>query len=103
MKNVVSEEQNVKGIVASCRAATRMAGFVYVDRCQGRGRRARPDPILADASRSATYPIAVVSKSDSKELAQRWIDSCCRRLVRRSSTMPASARRRRRDAPGRAC
>lgn len=74
MKNVVSEEQNVKGIVAKLQSGDADAGFVYVTDAKAAGGALTQIPIPADASPTATYPIAVVSKSDAKELAQRWID-----------------------------
>lgn len=73
-KNVVSEEQNVKGIVAKLQSGDADAGFVYVTDAKAAGGALSQIPIPADASPTATYPIAVVSKSDAKELAQRWID-----------------------------
>ena len=74
MKNVVSEEQSVKGIVAKLQSGDADAGFVYVTDARAAGDALAQIPIPADASPTATYPIAVVSRSDEKELAQRWID-----------------------------
>jgi molybdate transport system substrate-binding protein len=74
MKNVVSEEQNVKGIVAKLQSGDADAGFVYVTDAKAAAGALTQIPIPADASPTATYPIAVVSKSDAKELARRWID-----------------------------
>jgi molybdate transport system substrate-binding protein len=74
MKNVVSEEQSVKGIVAKLQSGDADAGFVYVTDVRAAGDALAQIPIPADASPTATYPIAVVSRSDEKELAQRWID-----------------------------
>jgi len=74
MKNVVSEEQNVKGIVAKLQSGDADAGFVYVTDAKAAGGALTQIPIPADASPTATYPIAVVAKSHAKELAQRWID-----------------------------
>ena len=74
MKNVVSEEQSVKGIVAKLQSGDADAGFVYVTDAKAAGGALSQIPIPADASPTATYPIAVVSKSGAKELAQRWID-----------------------------
>ena len=69
MKNVVSEEQNVKGIVAKLQSGDADAGFVYVTDAKAAAGALTQIPIPADASPTATYPIAVVSKSDAKELA----------------------------------
>jgi molybdate transport system substrate-binding protein len=74
MKNVVSEEQSVKGIVAKLQSGDADAGFVYVTDAKAAGDALAQIPIPDDASPTATYPIAVVSRSDEKELAQRWID-----------------------------
>jgi molybdate transport system substrate-binding protein len=74
MKNVVSEEQNVKGIVAKLQSGDADAGFVYVTDVKAAGDALTEIPIPDDASPTATYPIAVVSKSEAKDLAQRWIE-----------------------------
>ncbi len=74
MQNVVSEEQNVKGIVAKLQSGDADAGFVYVTDARAAGGALSQIAIPADASPTATYPIAVVSKSESQDLAQRWID-----------------------------
>lgn len=74
MKNVVSEEQNVKGIVAKLQGGDADAGFVYVTDAKAAGGALSQIPIPVDASPPATYSMAVVSKSDAKELAQRWMD-----------------------------
>ena len=73
-------------------------------RCQGRGRRAHPDP--DPGGRLANRD---VSDRRRLEVGREGTGAAMDRLrpvgalVRRSSRMPASARRRRRDAPGRAC
>ena len=74
MKNVVSEEQNVKGIVAKLQSGDADAGFVYATDARAASGALIQLPIPAAASPTASYPIAVVSRSDAKDLARRWID-----------------------------
>ena len=73
MKNVVSEEQNVKGIVAKLVSGDADAGFVYVTDVKAAGPSVKPITIPTSAKPSATYPIGVVGNSSNKELAARWV------------------------------
>jgi molybdate transport system substrate-binding protein len=73
MKNVVSEEQNVKGIVAKLLSGDADAGFVYVTDVKAAGPSVRPIAIPASAKPSATYPIGVVANAAHKDLAGRWV------------------------------
>jgi len=74
MKNVVSEEQSVKSIVAKLTSGDADAGFVYATDVKAAGAKLTAIPIPAAAKPSATYPIAVVSSSGSKDLAGKWVD-----------------------------
>jgi molybdate transport system substrate-binding protein len=73
MKNVVSEEQNVKGIVAKLLSGDADAGFVYVTDVKAAGPTVKPITIPPSAKPSATYPIGVVAGSSHKVLADRWV------------------------------
>ena len=73
MKNVVSEEQNVKGIVAKLVSGDADAGFVYVTDVKAAGPSVKPIVIPASAKPTATYPIGVVATSSNKDLAARWV------------------------------
>jgi molybdate transport system substrate-binding protein len=74
MRNVVSEEQSVKSIVAKLTSGDADAGFVYVTDVKAAGQKLTAIAIPAAAKPSATYPIAVVSSSGKKDLAQKWVD-----------------------------
>ncbi len=74
LKNVVSEEQSVKSIVAKLESGDADAGFVYVSDTKAAGGKLTEIAIPAAAKPTATYPIAVVSSSSAKDLAQKWID-----------------------------
>ena len=73
MKNVVSEEQNVKGIVAKLASGDADAGFVYVTDVKAAGSSLHAIDIPPSAKPTATYPIGVVAGSANKDLAGRWV------------------------------
>ncbi len=74
LKNVVSEEQSVKSIVAKLESGDADAGFVYTTDTRAAGPALSAISIPTDAQPTVTYPIAVVSSSTAKDLAQQWID-----------------------------
>ncbi len=74
LKNVVSEEQSVKSIVAKLEGGDADAGFVYVTDVKAAGGKLTSITIPSEAKPTATYPIAVVSSSGAKDLAQKWVD-----------------------------
>jgi molybdate transport system substrate-binding protein len=74
MGNVVSEEQSVKSIVAKLASGDADAGFVYTTDVKASAQRLTAIAIPPAAKPSATYPIAVVSSSGSKDLARKWVD-----------------------------
>jgi molybdate transport system substrate-binding protein len=73
MKNVVSEEQNVKGIVAKLASGDADAGFVYTTDVKAAGSDLQAIDIPASAKPSATYPIGVVHGSSNADLAGKWV------------------------------
>jgi molybdate transport system substrate-binding protein len=74
LKNVVSEEQSVKSIVAKLESGDADAGFVYVTDTKAAGGKLAAIAIPTAAKPTATYPIAVVASSSAKDLAQKWVD-----------------------------
>jgi molybdate transport system substrate-binding protein len=73
MKNVVSEEQNVKGIVAKLASGDADAGFVYTTDVKAADSEIQAIDIPAGAKPSATYPIGVVHGSANADLAGKWV------------------------------
>lgn len=75
LANVVSNEEDVKGVVAKVLSGDADAGIVYVtDVTQELTDRLRLVPVPEDVNVIATYPIAVVSGSEEADLAQRFVD-----------------------------
>ena len=74
LANVVSEEQSVKSIVVKLESGDADAGFVYVTDTKAAAGTLTEIAIPPAAKPTATYPIAVVSSSRAKALAQTWID-----------------------------
>jgi molybdate transport system substrate-binding protein len=74
LKNVVSEEQSVKSIVAKLESGDADAGFVYVTDTKAAGGKLAAIAIPTAAKPTATYPIAVVASSSAKDLARKWVD-----------------------------
>lgn len=73
LKNVVSQEQSVKSIVAKLQTGDADAGFVYTTDIKAAAGKLTPIAIPQSAKPSATYPIAVVTSSKAKGLAQKWV------------------------------
>jgi molybdate transport system substrate-binding protein len=75
LANVVSNEEDVKGVVAKVLSGDADAGIVYVtDVTQELTDRLRLVAVPDDVNVIATYPIAVVSGSEEADLAQRFVD-----------------------------
>lgn len=74
LKNVVSSEQNVKSIVAKLQSGDADAGLVYVTDATAAGTDLTTVTIPPAAQPTVTYPIAIVSSSTEKGLAQDWVD-----------------------------
>jgi molybdate transport system substrate-binding protein len=72
--NVVSEEQDVRAVLTKVELNEADAGFVYVTDRIAAGADVRQIDLPAAAEATATYPIAVVSASEQKGAAERWIE-----------------------------
>lgn len=75
LANVVSNEEDVKGVVTKILSGDADAGITYVtDVTPELADRIEVVPIPGDVNVIATYPIAVVAGSDEAALAQRFVD-----------------------------
>lgn len=73
MANVVSRDTNVRAVLAKVTLAEADAGFVYAtDAAAARGK-IRRVPLPERFSPTGTYPVAVVSRSRQKPLAEAFI------------------------------
>ena len=72
--NPVSEESSVTDVLTKVTTGQADAGVVYVTDALGVGDKVTEVDFAESSTAVNTYPIAVVSKSDAKDLAQRWID-----------------------------
>ncbi len=83
LSNVVSNENSATSIVAKVQAAEADAGFVYVTDARTAGAQVNTIPLPARAQPTAEYPIAVVSASDNREIARRFVDFVLGRSAQR--------------------
>jgi molybdate transport system substrate-binding protein len=75
MKNVVSEEENVKTVVGKVQLGEADAGIVYrSDVTKASARYVRSLEIPSSANVLATYPIAVVEGSKNAEVARAFVE-----------------------------
>ncbi len=74
LDRVVSEEENVKGVVAKVALGEADAGFVYGTDARAAGNDVRPIELPERAQADVRYPIAVVERTDQAEEARRFID-----------------------------
>jgi molybdate transport system substrate-binding protein len=73
--NVVSEELNVRQVLAKIKLGEADAGFVYVSDAVAVGEEAvNVIPLSVSAETRPVYPIAVLEDSPSTELAQKFVD-----------------------------
>jgi molybdate transport system substrate-binding protein len=73
---VVSEEQDVKGVVAKVALGEVGAGFAYATDVKAAAGKVRAIPIAADLQPSVQYEIAVVRGAKHAEAARRFVDYC---------------------------
>ncbi len=73
LNNLVSEEDNVKGVLAKIRLGEADAGFVYDSDVIAIDNVIKID-IPSEFNVSAQYPIAILSQSPNPDLAQSFID-----------------------------
>jgi molybdate transport system substrate-binding protein len=74
LENVVSNEEDVKGVVGKITAGAADAGFVYVTDATAAGDDVEAMELPEDAQAVVEYPIAVVADSENAEAAQEFID-----------------------------
>jgi molybdate transport system substrate-binding protein len=73
LHNVVSNEDNVEGVLTKVRLGEADAGFVYVTDAKSAGSAVRTVELPSQAQATAVYPIAVVRASRIAALAQEFV------------------------------
>jgi len=73
LEQVVSNEEDVKGVLAKVAAGEADAGFVYASDARAAGRDVRAIELPAEARTDIRYPIAIVAEADDREAAERFI------------------------------
>ncbi len=95
--NVVSEEENVKAVLAKVQLGEADAGVVYrTDVTPALARYVRVLPVPDAANPAATYPVAVLARAPHPELARAFVDAVLSRagqavLAKRGFLAPAGA------------
>jgi molybdate transport system substrate-binding protein len=74
LENVVSNEEDVKGVVGKITSGAADAGFVYVTDARAGGDDVAAIELPEEAQAVVRYPIAVVSGSENAEAAQAFVD-----------------------------
>jgi molybdate transport system substrate-binding protein len=74
LANVVSNEDNVEGVITKVRLGEADAGFVYVTDARSAGDAVKTVALPPQAQATAVYPIAVVRASRIAALAQQFVD-----------------------------
>lgn len=72
LENIVSDEDNVEGVLTKVRLGEADAGFVYVTDAKAVGDSIRPIELPAEAQAVATYPIAVIGSSAHGPTARQF-------------------------------
>ncbi len=72
LANVVSNEDNVEGVLTKVRLGEADAGFAYVTDAKAVGGSIRSIQLPAEAQAVATYPIAVIGSSGHRGAARRF-------------------------------
>jgi molybdate transport system substrate-binding protein len=73
LANVVSNEDNVEGVLTKVRLGEADAGFVYVTDAGNAGSDVKVMALPPAAQAVATYPIAVLSRSGQRTLAAEFV------------------------------
>jgi molybdate transport system substrate-binding protein len=74
LENVVSNEEDVKGVVGKITSGAADAGFVYVTDATAAGDGVEAIELPEQAQAVVQYPIAVVGDSENSEAAQAFVD-----------------------------
>ena len=74
LANVVSNEDNVEGVLTKVRLGEADAGFVYVTDAKAAGSAVRSIELPDAAQAVATYPIAVVRSTTNRTVAAEFVD-----------------------------
>jgi molybdate transport system substrate-binding protein len=74
LNNVVSNEEDVKGVVGKVTSGAADAGFVYVTDANAAGDDVQAIELPEDAQAVVEYPIAIVVASEDQEAAQEFVD-----------------------------
>lgn len=74
LENVVSNEEDVKGVVGKITSGAADAGFVYVTDATAAGDGVRAIELPEDAQSVVRYPIAVVADSEHREAAAAFVE-----------------------------
>jgi molybdate transport system substrate-binding protein len=74
LNNVVSNEEDVKGVVGKVTSGAADAGFVYVTDANAAGDDVQAIELPEDAQAVVEYPIALVVASEDQEAAQEFVD-----------------------------
>jgi molybdate transport system substrate-binding protein len=74
LASVVSEEDDVKGVVGKVSRAEADAGFVYATDVSAAEGEVRAIELPAEAQAKVEYPIAIVNEAGNRELAERFVE-----------------------------
>ena len=73
-KRVVSEEEDVKGVLGKVRLGEADAGFVYATDARAAGSAVRAIELPASIQAVVSYPVAVVGSSGRREDAEEFVE-----------------------------
>jgi molybdate transport system substrate-binding protein len=74
LDNVVSQEEDVKGVVGKVTSGAADAGFVYVTDANAAGDDVSAIELPKEAQATVEYPIAVVVASENQDAAREFVD-----------------------------
>ena len=74
LENVVSNEEDVKGVVGKVTSGAADAGFVYVTDANAAGDDVQAIELPEEAQAVVEYPISTVVSSENQEAAQEFVD-----------------------------
>ncbi len=84
LATVVSNEEDVKGVLGKVAAGDADAGFVYASDAKAAGRDVLAIELPTEARADIRYPIAVVSETDDREAAEEFVALVLARKGRRA-------------------